>query len=63
MTLDYSKISNVYVAGIDMGDYGDFCDAYIESAEYDGCEMTEEELDLLNDDSCFVNEAAFTQLY
>jgi len=38
--LDYSKISNVFVDGIDMEDYGDFCDAYIESADYDGREMT-----------------------
>ncbi len=61
--LDYNKISNVYVAGIDMEDYGDFCDAYIESADYDGREMTEEELEVLNEDSSFVNEAVFNQLY
>jgi hypothetical protein len=61
--LDYSKISNVYVAGIDMADYGDFCDAYIESADYDGREMTEEELEVLNEDSSFVNQAVFNQLY
>ena len=28
--LDYSKISNVQVGGVDMADYPDFCDAYIE---------------------------------
>lgn len=61
--LDYNKISNVYVAGLDMEDYGDFCDAYIESADYDGREMTEEELEVLNEDSSFVNEAVFNQLY
>jgi hypothetical protein len=61
--LDYSKISNVFVDGIDMEDYGDFCDAYIESADYDGREMTEEELEVLNEDSQFVNEAVFAQLY
>ena len=43
--LDYSKISNVFVNGIDMADYGDFCDAYIESADYEGREMTEDELE------------------
>jgi len=46
-----------------MEDYGDFCDAYIESADYDGREMTEEELEVLNEDSQFVNEAVFSQLY
>ena len=61
--LDYSKIGNVFVGGIDMEDYGDFCDAYIESAEYDGREMTEEELEVLNENSQFVNESVFSQLY
>lgn len=61
--LDYNKISNVYVAGIDMEDYGDFCDAYIESADYEDREMTEEELEVLNEDSSFVNEAVFNQIH
>ena len=61
--LDYDKISNVFVNGIDMEDYGDFCDAYIESAEYDGRPMTDEELEVLNENSQFVNEAVFFQLY
>lgn len=45
MKFDLSKISNVVIADIDPKDYPDFCDAYIESADYDGKEMTEEELD------------------
>tara|TARA_R110000868_G_scaffold12709_2_gene60227 strand:+ start:144 stop:344 length:201 start_codon:yes stop_codon:yes gene_type:complete len=61
--LDYRKISNILVGGIDMEDYGDFCDAYIESADYDSREMTEEELEAINEDSQFVNEAVFSQLY
>jgi hypothetical protein len=61
--LDYSKISNVFVDGIDMEDYGDFCDAYIESADYGDRAMTEEELEVLNEDSQFVNEAVFAQIY
>tara|TARA_Y100000310_G_scaffold305301_1_gene345304 strand:- start:612 stop:809 length:198 start_codon:yes stop_codon:yes gene_type:complete len=35
MKLDYSKIDNVVVEGIDCNDYPDFCDAYIASAMYD----------------------------
>ena len=61
--LDYSKIDNVVVDGIDYADYPDFCDAYIASADYDGREMTDEELDLLNDDSDFVYSAVENSLY
>ena len=43
--LDTNKIDNVHVEGIDMADYPDFCDAFIDSADFDGIEMTEEELD------------------
>ena len=60
---DYSKISNVKVDGIDMEDYGDFCDAYITSADYDGEPMTDEQIEALNDDSEFVNQSVFAQLY
>jgi len=63
LELDYSKISNVSVGGVDMEDFPDFCDAYIESADYDGREMTDEELDLLNEDGCFISEAAHESLY
>ena len=61
--LDYDKISNVFVGGIDMEDYPDFCDAYIESAEYDGREMTEEELEILNEDGSFISEHAHSQIF
>lgn len=61
--LDYSKIDNIEVDGIDYADYPDFCDAYIASADYDGREMTDEELNLLNDDSDFVYSAVENYLY
>jgi len=61
--LDYSKISNVQVDGIDHDDYPDFCDAYISSADYDGREMTEEELEELNQDSDYVYEKVQNHLY
>lgn len=60
--LDYSKISNVMVDGIDMEDYGDFCDAYITSADYDGEPMTDEQIEELNNDSEFVNQSVFAQI-
>lgn len=52
--MDYTKIDNVEVDGIDYNDYPDFCDAYIVSADYDGSEMSEDELELLNEDRDFV---------
>jgi hypothetical protein len=61
--MDYSKITNIEVDGIDFNDYPDFVDAYIYSAEYNGVEMTEEQLDELNEDSNFIHDAVYNQLY
>jgi len=61
--LDYSKISNVRVGGVDMQDFPDFCDAYIESADYGDREMTDEELDILNEDGEFISINAHESLY
>ena len=63
INLDYAKISDVEVDGIDTRDYPDFCDAFISYAEYDGREMTDEELDTLNEDSDFVYSAVENYLY
>lgn len=62
-SLDYDQIDGVRVAGIDMSDYPDFCDSYIEEAMYRGRFMTERELDLLSSDSDFVYEATINQIY
>ena len=63
ITLDYRKINNVQIGGLDTEDYPDFCDAYIESADYGDREMTEEELDILNEDGSFISEEAHKSLY
>lgn len=42
-------IDDVDIDGIDMRDYPDFCDAFIGSASYNGKEMTEDQLDELNE--------------
>lgn len=63
IVLDYDLIEDVEVAGIDTSDYPDFCDAYIASATYDGREMTEAELETLNEDSDFVYAAVERKLY
>lgn len=61
--MDYKKISNIEVEGIDYRDYPDFVDAYIGYAEYDGKEMTDEQLDALNEDGDFVYEAVQNYLF
>jgi hypothetical protein len=52
--IDYSKITDISIDGIDYSDYPDFCDAYIEEAFYDDIPLTEEQLDELNEDRDFV---------
>jgi len=54
--MDYKKIDNIEIDGIDTKDYPDFCDAYICSADYDGVPMTDEQLDELNEDGDYVYE-------
>lgn len=61
--MDYKLIDNIEVDGIDTKDYPDFCDAFIASADYDGKEMTEEQLDELNEDSDFVYECVQNHLF
>jgi len=63
MKLDYSLIEDIQLDGIDYRDAPDFCDAFIVSASYNGREMTQEELDILNEDTSFVYECMLSYLY
>ncbi len=63
INLDYSLIDNVEIDGVDSSDYPDFCDAYIVSADYDGREMTDDEIDLLNDDGDFVLQQVYEYIF
>jgi len=63
MALDYSKISDVEIDGIDHRDAPDYVDAFISSASYDGRPMTDEELDELNSDSDFVYSCVDDRLH
>ena len=54
--MDYKLIDNVEFDNIDYTDYPDFCDAFISSADYNGVEMTEEQLNELNNDVDLVYE-------
>mgnify|MGYP003672830596 CR=1 FL=1 len=60
--IDYKKIDNIEIDGIDTKDYPDFCDAYIVSADYDGVPMTDEQLDELNEDGDFQHECIMNDL-
>jgi hypothetical protein len=61
--IDYTKITNVELDGVDTSDYPDFCDAYIVSADYDGEPMSEKMLEKLNEDGEFVHQKVFEQIY
>ena len=61
--MDYKKIDNIEVDGIDTKDYPDFCDAYISSADYDGVPMTDEQLDELNEDGDFQHECIMNDIH
>jgi hypothetical protein len=59
--IDFSTIE---FNGIDYKDYPDFCDAFISYAEFDdGTELTDDELDELNEDRDFVYERLMNYLF
>ena len=63
MQLDLKKIDNMEFS-IDYSDYPDFCDSYIESADYDGREMRDKEIDWLHDNEPeFVYDAIWSYLH
>jgi hypothetical protein len=54
--------SSLEVDGVDSSDYPDFCDAYLDSGEFeDGTQMTDEQLDLFRD-MYGLNELAYETL-
>lgn len=61
--LNKSLISDVEFDGIDYRDAPDFCDAYVVSANYDGNEMTDEQLDELNDNGYLVHDLLMKKIY
>jgi hypothetical protein len=61
--IDTSQVEDIEIDGIDTRDYPDFCDAFILEATYKGREMTDEELEALNEDSDFVYDKVMESLY
>ena len=62
-TMDYKKIDNIEIDGIEPKDYPDFSNAYIVSADYDGVPMTDEQLDEINDDGQFQYECIMNDIH
>jgi hypothetical protein len=56
-------IDNIEVEGIDHRDYPEYVDAFVSSADYDGVEMTDEQLDELNEDYELVSELVWEYLF
>ncbi len=54
--IDETKVTNIEFDGIDHKDAPDYCDAYIISADYYNKELSESEIDTLNEDRGFVHE-------
>ena len=61
--MNYKLIDNIEVDGINYRDYPDFCDAFISSADYDVKQMTDEQLDEINEDRDFVYECVQNRLF
>ena len=57
------KLEDVTVEDIDMKDYPDFCDAFIASATIDGRELTDEELNEVNEDYDYLYTQIENTLY
>jgi hypothetical protein len=61
--IDFTKIDNVELEGIDYNDAPDFCDAYIASCDIDGIPATEEELEIINNNGEFVYDQVEKHIY
>ena len=64
MKINYDELDSIEMDGIDHDDYPKYCDAYICAASFkDGTELTEDELEELNEDCEFVHEQVYEWIY
>lgn len=61
--LDFSEIEDIEFEDINYGDAPDFSDAFISYATYRGRDLTEEELERVNDDGSFKYDKLMDYLY
>jgi len=59
----FDLIDNIVFDGIDHNDYPDFCDAYIESCDYDGKPADEYELAIINNNRDFVYDELIEHIF
>ena len=60
--MDYKKIDNIEIDGIDTKDYPDFSNAFIISADYDGKPMNDAQIEKINNDGQFQYECIIKSL-
>ena len=63
MQLDTRKLDNVVMADVQMFDFPDFVDAYVEYAEVNGVELTNAQYDEVNENYEFLQQSAYESLY
>jgi hypothetical protein len=63
MQLDTRKLENVVMADVQMYDFPDFVDAYVEYAEINGVELTDAQYDEVNENYEFLQQSAYQSLY
>ena len=63
MQLDTRKLENVVMADVQMFDFPDFVDAYVEYAEINGVELTDAQDDEVNENYEFLQQSAYQSLY
>lgn len=63
MQLDTRKLENVVMADVQMFDFPDFVDAYVEYAAINGVELTDAQYDEVNENYEFLQQSAYESLY
>ena len=63
MQIDTRKLENVIMADVQMYDFPDFVDAYVEYAEINGVELTDAQYDEVNENYEFLQQSAYESLY
>ena len=61
--MNYEYIEDITFNGIDHNDYPDYSNAYIDSAFYNNKEMTQEQLEEINEDREFVLKQLMDHLF
>jgi hypothetical protein len=62
MIIDFKKVKNYEIEGIETDDYPDFSNAYISSCDYKGKYASDIELNFINEQCDFISELALEQL-